>query len=132
MGDIYNRFKELQWQAQEEWFLDELGLVTFENCEKKYEIYFTRRKANKYSIIHCENNTLEWEQFPVLPRIIGRMYGKRQPIITLSPSKDTVKIVVITGNPNSICGLDNGIFRSVHTFDEKYVNVMSETCFKEL
>ena len=36
------------------------------------------------------------------------------------------------GKPNSIIGLDDGIFRSVHKYDENYINVMSEARFKEL
>ena len=132
MGDIYDRFKELQAKAEEDWFLDEVGLVTFENCGKNYEIYFTRKKANKYSTIHCVNNTVEWEQFPVISYILGGMCGRRYPIISLALTKNTVKIVVIMGKPNSICGLDEGIFRSIYGYDESYINVMSEFTFKEL
>ena len=36
------------------------------------------------------------------------------------------------GKPNSIIGLDDGIFRSVHKYDKNYINVMSEARFKEL
>ncbi|MBR2466474.1 MAG: hypothetical protein IKB38_06055, partial [Clostridia bacterium] len=71
---------------------DKIGLVKFEDDNKKYEIYFTRKRANRYSIIHCKNNTIEWEQFPVLPRIVGRMYGIREPIISLAQSKDCIRI----------------------------------------
>lgn len=127
MGEIYSRFKALRENAADEWFLDEIGLVTFERCGKNYEIYFTRKRANKYSNIYCEDNTIEWEQFPALPHVLGKMYGKRHPIISLSPMKNSVKIVVITGKPNSIYGLDEGIFRSVHTYDENYINVMPES-----
>lgn len=132
MGKIYDRFKKLKKQCPREWFMDKVGLVKFEDENKKYEIYFTRKRANKYSIIHCKDNTLEWEQFPVLPRIAGRRYGIREPIIRLSPLKDCIRIFVISGKPNSITGLDEGIFRSIHKYDENYLNVMSESRFKEL
>ena len=132
MGEIYSRFKALRENAAEEWFLDEIGLVTFERCGKNYEIYFTRKRANKYSNIYCEDNTIEWEQFPVLPRIAGRRYGIREPIISVVPNKEVIKIVIILGKPNSITGLDEGNFRSVHKYDEAYVNVMSEARFKEI
>ena len=107
-------------------------LVKFEDESKSYEIYFTKRRANKYSIIHCKNNTVLWEQFPVLPRIAGRRYGVREPIIALTPSKECIRIFVIMGKPNSIIGLDEGVFRSVYKYDENYINVMSEARFKDL
>ena len=132
MGKIYSRFKALKKQASKDYFTDKLGLVKFEEENKKYEIYFTLKRANRYTIIHCENNTVEWEQFPVLPRIAGRRYGIREPIINVSPSKELVRIVVILGKPNSITGLDEGAFRSVHKYDENYINVMSEARFKDL
>ena len=132
MGKLYTRFKELKKQAAKDWFSDKIGLVRFENEGKKYEIYFTKKRANRYSIIHCKDNTIEWEQFPVLPRIAGRRYGIREPIIRLSPSKDSLKFFIVMGKPNSITGLDEGVFRSIHKYDESFINVMSEKRFKEL
>jgi len=35
-------------------------------------------------------------------------------------------------SPNSITGLDEGIFRSVHKYDKSYINVMSKARFKEI
>jgi len=132
MGELYTRFVELKKQAPKDWFTDKVGLVKFEYDNIKYEIYFTRKRANKYSIIHCKNNTIEWEQFPILPRIMGRYYGEREPLISIASSKECVRIFVIMGKPNSIIGLDEGAFRSVHKYDENYINVMSEARFKEL
>ena len=132
MGELYTRFVELKKQAQKDWFADKIGIVKFEHNNQNYKIYFTRKRANKYSIIHCKNNIIEWEQFPILPRIIGRRYGEKETIISLAPSKECVRIFVIMGKPNSIIGLDDGIFRSVHKYDENYINVMSEARFKEL
>ena len=132
MAELYDAFKELKKRSSKDWFTDKTGLVKFELNGKKYEIFFTRKRANKYSIIHCKNNTIEWEQFPLLPRIAGRMYGTREPIISVAPIKDSVRIVVILGKPNIITGLDEGIFRSIHKYDEAYINVMSEARFKEI
>jgi hypothetical protein len=109
-----------------------MGLVKFAIEDKSYEVYFSRKRANKYTIIHCKNNTIEREQFSVLPRITGNYSGKREPIISLGPSKDCIRIFVVKGKPNCITGLDEGIFRSVHQYDEKYINVMSEARFKEI
>ena len=132
MGELYNRFKEMKKQCPKNWFMNKMGLVKFELNGKNYVIFFPRKRANKYSIIHCKNNTIEWEQFPVLPRIAGRRYGIREPIISVAPSKESVIIVVILGKPNSITGLDEGNFRSVHKYDEAYINVMSEARLKEI
>lgn len=132
MGKIYTCFAKLKNESVKDWFVDKIGLVKFTLEDKNYEIYFTRKRANKYSIIHCKNNTIEWEQFPVLPRIVGRIYGVHEPIIKLVPSKDCIRIFVVKGKPNSITGLDDGIFRSVHKYDENYINVMSEASFKEI
>ena len=130
MGEIYTCFSELKKQSPKDWFMDKVGLVKLEYGNKKYEIYFTRKRANKYSIIHCKNNTIEWEKFPVLPRIAGRRYGIQE--ISITPTKECVRIIVILGKPNSITGLDEGNFRSFHKYDENYINVMSEARFKEL
>ena len=132
MGKIYARFAELKKWTAKDAPTDKIGLVCFEEGNKKYEIYFTRKRANKYSIIHCKNNTIEWEQFPVLPRIAGRIYGISEPLISLSPSKDCIRIFVVKGKPNCITGLDEGVFRSIHQYDENYINVMSEARFKEI
>ena len=132
MGKIYSHFLELKKQCPRNCFMDKVGLVKFEVDNKKYEIYFPRKRANRYSIIHCKNITIEWEQFPVLPRIVGKMYGIREPIISIAPTKECVRIIVILGKPNSITGLDEGNFRSIHKYDENYINVMSESRFKEL
>ena len=78
MGELYNRFKEMKKQCPKNWFMNKMGLVKFELNGKNYMIFFPRKRANKYSIIHCKNNRIEWAQLPVLPRIAGRMYGKRE------------------------------------------------------
>ena len=132
MGEIYTCFSELKKQSSKDWFTDKVGLVKLEYGNKKYEIYFTRKRANKYSIIHCKSNTIEWEQFPVLPRIVGRRYGISEPLISLSPSTECIRIFVIKGKPNCITGLDEGVFRSIHQYNENYINVMSEARFKEI
>ena len=132
MGELYNRFAELKKRNKIDWFMDEMGLVKFDYNGKTYEIFFPRKRANRYTIIHCQNNVIQWEQCPVLPHLAGRRYGIRQPFMSIAPSKECVRIVVILGKPNSITGLDEGIFRSVHKYDESYINVMSEARFKEL
>ena len=132
LGVLYDNFKDLKKQSQKDWFTDKIGVVKFELNGKNYEIFFPRKRANKYSIIHCKNNTIEWEQFPIMPRIAGRRYGIREPIISVAPTKESVRIVVILGKPNCITGLDEGNFCSVHKYNEAFINVMSEARFKEM
>ena len=63
----------------------------------------------------------------------GAVHGiKKERILSVTPSKEYVRIVVIMGKPTVITGLDDGIFRSANKFDDHYVNVMSETRFKKL
>ena len=133
MGKLYDKFAELKKQCKRSWFMNKMGLVKFELDGKSYEIFFPRKRATRYTIIHCQDNTIFWEQCPVLPHLAGRRYGEREPIMSIGGrSKDSVRIVVILGKPNSICGLDEGSFRSVHKYDETCVNVMSEVRLKEL
>lgn len=132
MGVLYQCFQLHKKQSKQNRFMDTIDVVKFEHDHKKYEIFYTHKRANRYSLIHCVDHTIEWEQFPVLPRIMGRLYGKREPMIRLAPSKECVRIFVIMGKPRIITGLDEGVFRSVHKYDEKYINVMSEARFKEL
>ena len=51
MGRIYACFLELKKIAPKDWFTDKVGIVKFEDDNKKYEIYYTKKRANKYSII---------------------------------------------------------------------------------
>lgn len=132
MGKVYSYFARSKNKTPKDAYTDKTIPVKFTLDEKNYEIYFTKKRANKYSIIHCVNNTVEWEQFPVLPRVAGRYHGIREPIISLAPSEDCIKILVIKGKPNSITGLDDGNFRSIHRYDERFINVMSEARFKEI
>lgn len=131
MGKIYTSFAKCKAQSKNNWFMNKIGLVKFVLEDKNYEIYFTRKRANKYSIIHCKNNKIEWEQIPVLPLITGRRYGISEPLMNLSPSGACIRIFIVKGKPNGITGLDEGIFRSAHKYDENYINVMSEARFKE-
>ena len=132
MGEIYKSFTAAKKASQQNCIFDNVNLVKFEHNSKNYEIYLTKKHANKYSFIHCKNNTIEWEQFPVLPRLLGTSRGYTTPLITLTSPSNCVKIVVISGKPNCITGLDEGIFRSVHKYDENHINVMSSERFREL
>ena len=93
MGELYTNFVELKKASKKDWFTDKIGLVKFEHNNQNYEIYFTRKRANKYSIIHCKNNTIEWEQFPILPRIMGRHYGEKRRSSALLHQRNTLEFL---------------------------------------
>lgn len=67
-----------------------------------------------------------------MTRLAGREYGIREPLISLTPSDSCIRIFVIRGTPAYIVGHNEGIFRSIHTYDERYINVMSEARLKML
>ena len=128
---LYDLFKKAKHDLVPTPF-EKMNLVRFSDGGKTYEVYFTARRANKRTIINCVDNYIEWEQLPMLPMSRGCVYGIKERILSVTPSKEYVRIVVIMGKPTVITGLDDGIFRSANKFDEGYVNVMSETRFKKL
>ncbi|MBQ7780249.1 MAG: hypothetical protein IJ404_07110 [Clostridia bacterium] len=133
MSKLYDLFKEAAKNSTVPTPFDKMNLVRFTDGDKNYEVYFTAKRANKRTIISCVDNFIEWEQLPLLAMSWGSVYGtKKERILSATPSKEYVRIVVIMGKPTVITGLDDGIFRSANKFDEGYVNVMSETRFKKL
>ena len=133
MSKIYDLFKQAAKSSTVPTTFEKMNLVRFSDGDKNYEVYFTAKRANKRTIINCVDNFIEWEQLPLLAMSWGGVHGiKKERILSLMPSKEYVRIVVIMGKPTVITGLDDGIFRSANKFDEDYVNVMSETRFKTL
>lgn len=132
MSKLYDLFKKAKHDLVPTPF-EKMNLVRFSDGGKTYEVYFTAKRANKRTIINCIDNYIEWEQLPLLAMSRGGVYGiKKERIISVTPSKKCVRIVVIMGKPTVITGLDDGIFRSANKFDESFVNVMSEARFKTL
>ncbi len=101
------------------------------NNDIAYKIIVTKRKANNHTIIHCINNYIAWEQVPLIPKLFGRYYGDKIPIYKFSDEKDVV-VFVISGKPNGITGLDDGVFRCANNFSKNHINVMSYGRFTEL
>ena len=130
VGELYNCVKRSRRQSKADRFTGQTDLLKLEYKNNKYEIFFTRKRANRYSVIHCKDNAIIWEQFPEI--LAGRVGGKQEPIISIGPKNDCIRIFVIRGKPRNITGLDEGVFRSIHKFDESFINVMSERKFKEL
>lgn len=105
---------------------------SFDFCGKKIIIKKTIQKANKHTVIHCEANSVVWEQiYPV------GIYPERvKHVITDASflSKDTICVLVISGQPMCIQALDEGIWASANKFPDKNqaVYVMSEVRMKLL
>ncbi len=107
-------------------------IYRFEKDSENYKIILSTRCANRRSIIHCIDEQIVWEQFPLLPRIWAARLGESLPIYKFEkPRKETV-IFVIKGKPNGIIGLDDGIFRGIKKFDKDYINIISLQYFKTL
>ena len=132
MGELYKIFKEKEKQLKRSEFFKNVGLVKLEKDQKSYEVFYTKRKANRRITIRCEANTVYWDEIPIRFVGVGMRRGVKEPLITLSPAKDKIRIFVVKGEPNAITGLDDGIFGSFRRYDEKLINVMSEARFKEL
>jgi hypothetical protein len=104
--------------------------------ERLYKIIFTKRKANKRVKIHCTGNQIIWEHMYPL----GRSPLSVKTNICQPSSVIDVKmfcVFVISGKPDIICGLDDGIFSSVRMINvnrntnTNKLYVMSEVAFNQ-
>ena len=93
----------------------------------------TKKRANRLSVIRCINNTVVWEQIPLL-YLLNNARGEGEAIasIPVEVSTDYVTLFVIKGKPGRIEGLDEGIFRSASKIDPSYVNLMSKKKFRNI
>lgn len=102
----------------------------FEYRGKRVLLKKTKKRATKFSVIKCEDRHLVWTQVTMVgrtqvPEDISITYGE-----LLDP--DVIGIIVISGKPNHIKGLDEGVYVSgVGTpKGQRFVYVMSEARFK--
>lgn len=105
-------------------------IYRFKEDGASYKIVIAKRRANRRSIIHCVDDVIEWEQFPLLPRIWGVRLADMKTVYKFEKPKNETVIFVIKGNPRGVTGLDDGLFRGVKKFDSNYVNVMALKYFK--
>ncbi len=106
--------------------------------ECNFKIAVTRIKANKRTVIKCSDGGVTFVKYTP---IAG---GFTQPAETVEANisvselleKDTVCMLIISGKPLDIHGLDNGHIASARTYgsdaDTKKLYVMSEMAFGEL
>ena len=100
---------------------------------QKYVIYHTKKAATKSVRIYCgADETIYWEQLykvggPVAPLLVKNVLVKPE------RNADEIVIVVIKGKPETITGLDEGIWvsaRNGRLNGKKDIFVMSEAAFK--
>ena len=130
MGEIFKQYLACKNKAVEN---KNKKTVSFEYDGQAYCVIMPKRRANRMSVIRCLNGMVVWEQIPLLyllhnERGAGEVIGS----FPVAVDKKKVTLFVIKGNPGSIVGLDEGIFCSAKNFDSAYINVMSESRFKEL
>lgn len=76
----------------------------------EYIIKITNKRATKRSVIHCEGNTVMWEQ--LYPSAIFPV-SERFPVCKVGfTEKNQRGVLVIQGVPAIITGLDDGVFVS--------------------
>ena len=107
--------------------------VSVEHGGKTYRIIVTNRRATRFSFIRCVNDSIVWEQMPMCAKLSGYSHGETRALwsLPISVDKSCVTVFVVSGKPNCIKGLDEGMFRSAHNFDPSCINVMSSARFKE-
>ncbi len=112
-----------------------LQIFDFSIDETFYRVALTKVKADKRVSIHCSNNQILWEQ--LLPN--GHIPLSEKAVIC-QPSQllqnAAVSILVISGKPSIICGLDEGRIASAKCFDpadrKERLYVMSQAAFRAL
>lgn len=99
-----------------------------------YKIGLTQKKANKRTHIYCEDNHVIWRQ--LYPAGLGCAIEEK---VICQPSTfietGVICVLVISGKPGSIAGLEEGVFLSAKSwgdvsFDKIYV--ISEKAFAKL
>lgn len=99
-----------------------------------YKIGITQKKADKRTRISCKDNNVIWSQtYPLGISPVSEENVICQPSTFIE--KGRVSILVISGKPDLIEGLEEGAFLSAgswdrHSSDKLYV--MSEKAFSEL
>lgn len=105
--------------------------IYFERQDKPYYVYVSKRTANKGTQIHCrEDGAVYWEQLYLFGGM-SRVSSEENVLIKPYANKEKIQIVLISGKPGAINGLDEGIFVSSRGKKrENCIYVMSETAFK--
>ncbi len=100
-----------------------------------FRIAFTKRAANKRVVVHCQNDNVALEErIPMGLHPVSELTVICKPSELMSNERRT--LLVISGTPDMICGLDDGIIASAKKYaveaSTKYLYVMSERVFEKL
>lgn len=108
-GSFFERFKSNAILTGNDEFFE---IYRLENEGQIYVIKKTKRSANKHTVIHCENGAIIWEQ--IYP--LGISPVRKRTVITKSSFSECGErgIVLISGKPKCITGLDDSEFVSLH------------------
>ncbi len=115
---------------------ENLVIYRFTKDGRKFKVAFTTARANKKSVIKCGDNNVAFIQ--CVPIAGGICHYAEDIISNYQPSSilesDTVCILVISGKPRDIDGLDNGNIASATKYSEdtSKLYVMSERAFAKL
>lgn len=126
---IYEAFKRSKKHEYKTKFLQ---IYSAREGGTDYRIVITKRYANKFTLIHCVDSCISWEQMAIFSFLFSSRRRKPVPIYKELPDKKCETIFVVKGNPNAIMGLDNGIFGSANRYDPRKINVMSWARFKSM
>lgn len=112
---------------------DAFDIFRMQVKNQTYKIFITKTKCNKRCQVHCTGNQITVERWiPMGTHPIPTVAFTYQPSALMEP--DTFCLVVISGQPNTISGLDEGIFSSLgklHVDSPKdKLYVMSEHAFE--
>lgn len=99
--------------------------------EKEYTVIITRKIANKRTSLYFIDSTVYWKQ---RPRFLNRTgyRGERIAICKFDTQNIANTVFIVRGTPLHDEGLDNGIFRSIKKYDEKFVNCMTYDQFMQM
>lgn len=99
-----------------------------------YKIGITQRKAGNKTQIRCENNSVIWiQRYPLGIEPVSEETVICQPSAFME--KDCVCVLVISGKPDIITGLEEGNFLSAKSWERRSTDklyVMSENAFLKL
>ncbi len=100
-----------------------------------FRIAFTKRSVNKRTVVHCSNgNVIFEERIPLGIRPVSENTVICKPGELMTKERRTV--LVISGTPDMIVGLDEGVIASAKRYavepSPRYLYVISEKAFENL
>ncbi len=100
-----------------------------------FRIAITKRVINKRTVVHCSNENVSFEE-----RIPLGIHPVSEHTVICKPkelmTKERRTLLIISGTPDIICGLDEGIIASAKRYtvepSSKFLYIMSEKAFEGL